>query len=107
MKPTILPAFPLPPPERLDVIKQLRDDEIGASIHLLLEVSPVVLSIPCVSMTLWVPCDADTKVVAIEATDMADQINGVDEAIIARRPIFLAARRVWKECGMCICKGVI
>ncbi|RUS16075.1 hypothetical protein BC937DRAFT_91636 [Endogone sp. FLAS-F59071] len=100
MKPTILPAFPLPFSERLDVVKQLRDDKIGASIHLLLKVSLVILNIFCISMALWVSCNADTKVVAVEATDMADQINGVGEAIIARRPVFLAARRVWTGCGM-------
>lgn len=63
-----------PVQKQRDVKEQLGDNEVCASIDLLLQEPQVLLHGGRLGVLLWVACHSDTKVVAMGLADVANQI---------------------------------
>ena len=98
-----LPAVPHELQEDVAVVEELRDDEPGPRVHLLLQVRdvlPVVLLHLLgvvhdeIGMRLGVPRHADAEVVPVSLPDEAHEVQGALEAALYRLELLLALRRV-------------
>lgn len=118
---TSVSARLVPPHEDVDVVEELRDDEIGAGLLLLEQVLDVGELVGRVGMAFRVPCSAsrsqllsspsargsergrtshaDAERVAVLLADVADEVGRVLEHVARRRPVLLAAWRI------CVARG--
>ena len=87
-------------PLKIDFIieEQLSDDDIRASITLLLQVLDVIFSAGCLKMYFWISSDDDTEPVSKFFLDKLDDLGCVCEAILDWFPIFFAVWWISSEC---------
>lgn len=78
-----------PVQKQRDVKEQLRDNEVCASVDLLLQEPQVLLHGGRLGVLLWVARHSDAKVVAMGLADVANQIGGVVETTLASGPFGL------------------
>jgi hypothetical protein len=58
--------------EQVVVVEELSDYEVGAGIHLLLQVSDIIFAGLCLEMYLGVPSDTDAEEVTVLLSDEPD-----------------------------------
>ena len=73
--------------EQVVVVEELCDYEVGAGIHLLLEVSDIIFAGLCLEMYLGVPSDTNAEKVAVLLSDEPDQVARVVEPVLDGNPV--------------------